>query len=108
MSVEAYPAGRRGSRLIPGVNDSGRTGGRPVDTSLSLVDSSGRLSNSSGQPCGSERPRRRGEGHCWLPEHFAGIGRALVEYHQVDLALLEHAGGLDEVSPGAPRAGRAW
>src|SRR5664280_1708180 len=33
---------------------------------------------------------------------FAGIGRALVEYHQVDLALLEHAGGLDEVSPGAP------
>ena len=32
----------------------------------------------------------------------AGIGRALVEDHQVDLALLEHAGGLDEVSPGAP------
>ena len=35
----------------------------------------------------------------------AGIGRALVEDHQVDLALLEHAGGLDEVSPGAPEPG---
>src|SRR5659263_416081 len=36
---------------------------------------------------------------------FAGIGRALVEDHQVDLALLENAGGLHEVSPGAPEPG---